>query len=536
MLPPTSSSFRAPPFCASRNQDTRALDYYYYLTPFTTRQRTHDAHERLNRAQALPAAARASNNSKFRVTTMISTLLLLLFLALPILPTTLGISSPPPLQSTTVHLELARVDALSSANLTDHELLRRAVQRSLDRAAAAGGGADGHSNSNKAAVEVPLVQGGGEYLVKLGVGTPQHVVSAAIDTASDLVWMQCQPCVSCYRQADPVFNPKLSSSFAVVPCGSDTCDQLDEHRCRDEDDDNACEYTYRYSGNAVTKGTLGMDKLVVGGNVFHGVVFGCSDSVSAGGGGLPPPPQASSGLVGLGRGPLSLVSQLSVRRFMYCLPPPLSRTTGKLVLGAGADAVRNATDRVAVTMSSDARYPSYYYLNLDGLAVGDRTPRDLNSRNNRRKRKTMTSPSPPGASVGDRAHAHGMIVDIASTISFLEASLYEELADDLEQEIRLPRGAASRLGLDLCFILPEGVGMDRVYVPSVSLSFDGRWLELDRDRLFVEDRTGRLMCLMIGKTNGVSILGNYQQQNMQVLYNLRRGRITFAKATCDSVS
>jgi hypothetical protein len=67
--------------------------------------------------------------------------------------------------------------------------------------------------------------------------------------------------------------------------------------------------------------------------------------------------------------------------------------------------------------------------------------------------------------------------------------------------------------------------MDRVYVPSVSLSFDGRWLELDRNRLFVEDRTGRLMCLMIGKTTGVSILGNYQQQNMQVLYNLRQGQL-----------
>jgi hypothetical protein len=84
-------------------------------------------------------------------------------------------------------------------------------------------------------------------------------------------------------------------------------------RCRDDqDDDNACEYTYRYSGNAVTKGTLGMDNLVVGGNLFHGVVFGCSDS-SAGG---RQSPQAS-GLVGLGRGPLSLVSQLSVRRFMH---------------------------------------------------------------------------------------------------------------------------------------------------------------------------------------------------------------------------
>jgi hypothetical protein len=162
-------------------------------------------------------------------------------------------------------------------------------------------------------------------------------------------------------------------------------------RCRDDqDDDNACEYTYRYSGNAVTKGTLGMDNLVVGGNLFHGVVFGCSDS-SAGGGQSP----QASGLVGLGR-------------FMYCLPPPLSRSSGKLVLGVDADAVRNATDRVAVTMSSDERYPSHFYLNLNGVAVGDRTSRGLN-------RRKATSPA--AVAGGDRAHAHGMIVDIASTIS-----------------------------------------------------------------------------------------------------------------------
>ena len=294
-------------------------------------------------------------------------------------------------------------------------------------------------------------------------------------------------------------------------------------RCRSEDDD-ACQYTYKYSGNGVTRGTLAIDKLAVGSDVFHGVVFGCSDS-SAGG-----PPAQASGLVGLGRGSLSLVSQLSVRRFMYCLPPPMSRTPGKLVLGAAVDAVRNVSDRVTITTSSSTRYPSYYYLNLDGLAVGDQTPRMVKT----------TAPPPTArrggaaAGGGGSANAYGMIVDIASTISFLEASLYEELADDLEEELRLPRATPSRrLGLDLCFILPEGVGMDRVYVPTVSLSFDGRWLELERDRLFVED--GRTMCLMVGKTSGVSILGNFQQQNMHVLYNLRRGKITFAKASCESM-
>ena len=129
------------------------------------------------------------------------------------------------------------------------------------------------------------------------------------------------------------------------------------------------QYTYKYSGNGVTRGTLAIDKLAVGSDVFHGVVFGCSDS-SAGG-----PPAQASGLVGLGRGSLSLVSELSVPRFMYCLPPPMSRMPGKLMLGAAVDAVRNVSDRVTITTSSSTRYLSYYYLNLDGLAVGDQTPR-----------------------------------------------------------------------------------------------------------------------------------------------------------------
>ncbi|CAL5027215.1 unnamed protein product [Urochloa decumbens] len=463
-------------------------------------------------------------------------LVLLLFLALPVLPARGG--SPAPAQApaptprrAAVRLELARVDA----NLTGHDLIRRAVQRSLGRpgvvaGARPGTGAGAGGGAVRAAAdkgEAPVVAGGGEYLVKLGIGTPQHVFSAAIDTATNLVWMQCQPCVSCYRQLDPFFNPRLSSSFAVVPCTSDTCGELDEHRCRSEDDD-ACQYTYKYSGNGETKGTLAIEKLAIGSDVFHGVVFGCSDS-SAGG-----PPAQASGLAGLGRGPLSLVTQLSVRRFMYCLPPPTSATPGKLVLGPGVDAVRNVSDKVTVTMSSSTRYPSYYYLNLDGLAVGDQTPRRAAARVRSAAASATTTPTDtPGG--GGSANAYGMIVDVASTISFLEASLYDELAEDLEQEIRLPRATASRrLGLDLCFILPEGVGMDRVYVPTVSLSFDGRWLELERDRLFVED--GRMMCLMVGKTNGVSILGNFQQQNMHVLYNLRRGKITFAKANCESMS
>jgi len=42
------------------------------------------------------------------------------------------------------------------------------------------------------------------------------------------------------------------------------------------------QYTYKYSGNGVTRGTLAIDKLAIGSDVFHDVVFGCSDSSAVG--------------------------------------------------------------------------------------------------------------------------------------------------------------------------------------------------------------------------------------------------------------
>ncbi|XP_037485795.1 aspartyl protease 37-like [Triticum dicoccoides] len=393
---------------------------------------------------------------------------LLLFLALLVLP---AYCLQSPRQS--YHLELARVDAVDtgSLNISDHELLRRAIQRSRDRLASITPRLYPTGNRKVVVGEAPVLSAGGEYLVKLGLGTPQHCFTAAIDTASDLIWTQCQPCVKCYRQKDPVFNPMASTTYAVVPCNSDTCDELDTHRCgrsgsENDDDDDVCQYTYT--------------------------------------------------------------------------------SAGRLVLGADATAMRNASDRIVVPMSINPRYPSYYYLNLNGLSIGDKAM-SSSFRSSMNATTPGTSDANPNVAAspvpvsgdgdgGTGPNAFGMIIDIASTITFLEESLYEELVDDLEEEIRLPRGSGSSLGLDLCFILPNGVPMSRVYAPSMSLAFDGEWLRLEKELLFVEDRESGMMCLMIGKTDGVSILGNYQQQNIQVMYNLRRQRITFVKTNCETLT
>ncbi|CAD6260724.1 unnamed protein product [Miscanthus lutarioriparius] len=476
-------------------------------------------------------------------------LVLLLFLALPVLPVRGG-SLVPPRRS--LHLELARVDAAAAANLTDHELILRAVQRSLDRpgiVARSGGsrgrGAQGRRERGPAGARWRRVPGQARdrHAAALLLGGHRHGQRprlVAVPALRQLLPpgrpdLQPQALLLLRRRAMKQRHLRTAGRPQVPTCTQRcTAPSLITTYIQPRDAANVLtrkcmcicdEYTYKYSGNAVTKGTLAIDKLAVGGDVFHAVVLGCSDS-SVGG-----PPAQASGLVGLGRGPLSLVSQLSVRRFMYCLPPPMSRTPVKLVLGARADAVRNVSDRVTVTIVQHA-VPVLLLPQLRRAGRGRPDPGRPGTI--RRPTSPPTCGGGGGSGSGGSANAYGMIVDVASTISFLEASLYDELADDLEEEIRLPRATPSlRLGLELCFILPEGVGIDRVYVPTVSMSFDGRWLELDRDRLFVED--GRMMCLMIGRTSGVSILGNFQQQNMHVLYNLRRGKITFAKPSCDSL-
>jgi hypothetical protein len=69
--------------------------------------------------------------------------------------------------------------------------------------------------------------GVGNYVTRMGLGTPATTYVMVVDTGSSLTWLQCSPCkVSCHRQAGAVFNPKGSSSYASVSCSSSQCSDL----------------------------------------------------------------------------------------------------------------------------------------------------------------------------------------------------------------------------------------------------------------------------------------------------------------------
>jgi hypothetical protein len=134
------------------------------------------------------------------------------------------------------------VDSTTSRpNLTMSEKFLEAVKRSNRRrdaivrsiheaaagrraaAAAANDDAGADVSSSSAYYNIPVAAGDGEYLTQIAMGTPTQVVTAIVDTGSDLMWTQCLPCTSCYAQSSPVFNPATSSTYQVVNCGNNLC-------------------------------------------------------------------------------------------------------------------------------------------------------------------------------------------------------------------------------------------------------------------------------------------------------------------------
>ncbi|KAL0013160.1 hypothetical protein SO802_000229 [Lithocarpus litseifolius] len=149
----------------------------------------------------------------------------------------------------------------------------------------------------------------GEYLMKISLGTPAIDVLGVADTGGDLTWTQCKPCIKCYKQDPPLFDPHHSSTYCNVSCKSKSCINLDRKAvsCGER---NICFYNYTYGDNSYTRGDLGVETLTFGSTTGHRVkipriFFGCSnnnDNIFD---------EESSGIIGLGGGPLSLVSQLN---------------------------------------------------------------------------------------------------------------------------------------------------------------------------------------------------------------------------------
>lgn len=407
-------------------------------------------------------------------------------------------------------LKLIHRDALSAGSCTGYrcrleERLKRDATRfrSLNhRLSAATGGVGYRVDDFGSDIISGMEEGIGEYLVRIGIGSPPINQYMVIDSGSDIVWVQCQPCIQCYQQPDPVFDPANSATFTGVDCGSTACIQLEKAGCYN----GQCLYEVMYGDGSYTKGTLAMETLTFGRTMVRNVAIGCGNINH----GLF---VAASGLLGLGGGSLSFIGQLggqSGGAFGYCLVSRGSNSNGSLVFGRDGVPV----GAVWTSILHNPRAPSLYYVGLVGLMVGG-------------------VPVPVAEDVFRLTESWdgGVVIDTGTAVTRFPVMAYEALRDAfIAGTAGLPRASGVSI-FDTCYDLS---GFEVVLVPTVSFYFSGGpVLTLPaRNFLIPMDDVGIFCFAFAPSSSGLSIIGNIQQEGIQVTFDGANGFVGFGPNTC----
>ncbi|XP_055809484.1 aspartic proteinase nepenthesin-1 [Solanum dulcamara] len=403
-------------------------------------------------------------------------------------------------------VSLKHVD--SGGNFTKFERLQRAMARGksrLQRLSPVANFATLSSNDLKSTIHA----GNGEFLMQISIGSPSESYNAIMDTGSDLIWTQCKPCKECFDQSTPIFDPSKSSTFEKISCSNKLCEALPMSSCGDN---NNCEYIYTYGDYSSSDGFLSSETFTFGKVVsIPNIAFGCG--IDNEGSGF----SQGAGLVGLGRGPLSLVSQLHMSRFSYCLTSineDADSTSSTLLMGSIAHDDYN--NIITTPLMKNPTQPSFYYLSLKGISVGD-TQLPI--------KKSTFSLNQDGTG--------GMIIDSGTTITYLEESAFSLLKKEFSSQVNLPEDDSSSTGLDLCFKLPSNT--NNIKVPKLIFHFEGADMDLPPDNYIIADSRMGVACLAMGSSSGMSIFGNVQQQNMMVIHDLDKETLSFVPTQCDKL-
>ncbi|XP_058203507.1 aspartic proteinase nepenthesin-1-like [Rhododendron vialii] len=402
------------------------------------------------------------------------------------------------LMKTGCKITLNHID--SGGNFTNSERLYRAVKRSSRRLQLFN---EMVLRAKHPKLRTTVYAGEGEYLMNFSIGTPPMSYSGIMDTGSDLIWTQCQPCLKCAPQPDPLFDPKKSSSFSRVSCTSQFCRDLPDSDCNPF---YGCVYNYTY-GSGLTLGFLGTETFTFEKVKVPKVTFGC---------GLFNLGFGTEGLIGFGRGPLSLVSQLGEPTFSYCLTSWNGSKPSTLLIGSHAS-VNSSDGGGEIKTTPLIQNPDFYYLSLEGITIGS-TRLPVN--------KTTFALNADGSG--------GLIIDSGTTITQLAESAYTHVKEEFKYQVKLPVvDALDSTGLDLCFQLPSDPS-DRVEIPSLVFHFTHADLDLPTENYMLPNSSLGVTCLaMLGSGDTSSIYGNIQQQNFLVVHDLYKETLSFMPTECD---
>ncbi|KAL0429167.1 UNVERIFIED_CONTAM: Aspartyl protease AED3 [Sesamum radiatum] len=336
------------------------------------------------------------------------------------------------------------------------------------------------------------------YIVKAKIGTPAQTLLMAVDTSNDAAWVPCTGCVGC---SSTTYNSAKSSTFKPLKCGAPQCSQVPNPSCGGA----TCGFNVTYGSSAVTA-TLVQDNITLATDSIHSYTFGCVQKTT--GSSFP-----AQGLLGLGRGPLSLLSQagnLYRSTFSYCLPSYKSvGFTGSLRLGPNSQPLRIKTTQLL----KNPRRSSFYYVNLMAIRVGRRVVN-----------------IPPSAFAFDPNTGAGTVFDSGTVFTSLVKPAYTAVRDEVRR--RMGNATVSSLGgFDTCYSVPFNV-------PTITFMFSGMNVTLPQDNFIIRSSASTISCLAMaaapeGNVNSVlNVIASFQQQNHRILIDVPNSRLGVAREPC----
>ncbi|XP_028550817.1 aspartyl protease family protein At5g10770-like [Dendrobium catenatum] len=334
------------------------------------------------------------------------------------------------------------------------------------------------------------------YIVNIGLGTPTKFFSLLLDTGSELTWTQCVPCVNCYYQKNPFFDPTQSSTFTNIPCNSNYCTQLPRFDCSST---FTCLYEQIYFDYSKTNGSFVNDTLQLSNDIIYEFLFGCGHN-NAGTFGH------ADGLLGLGRGAASIIYQTAQsynKIFSYCLPSGPNKI-GYLELGSSVLGVKYTS------MLTNPELPSFYFLNLTAILVGGERI-DL----------------PPNVFSGPRT-----MLDTGTIFGHLPPTVYSALRSIFRKEMSYYPMAPPIFNLDTCY---DFTNYTDVVVPEISLIYNGE-VTTDLDFLgilYFFSKSQACLSFVSNKDDStIVIIGNMQQRRLNVVIDVGNLQIGFGANGC----
>ncbi|XP_015575383.1 aspartic proteinase Asp1 isoform X2 [Ricinus communis] len=355
----------------------------------------------------------------------------------------------------------------------------------------------------------------GYYSVSLYIGNPPKLFELDIDTGSDLTWVQCDaPCTGCTKPLHHLYKPRNNLLSCIDPLCS-AVQNSGTYQCQSATDQ--CDYEIQYADEGSSLGVLVTDyfplRLMNGSFLRPKMTFGCGYDQKSPGPVAPPP---TTGVLGLGNGKTSIISQLQALGVMgnvigHCL----SRKGGGFLF-FGQDPVPSFG--ISWAPMSQKSLDKYYASGPAELLYG-------------------------GKPTGTKAEE--FIFDSGSSYTYFNAQVYQSTLNLIRKELsgKPLRDAPEEKALAICWKGTKrfkSVNEVKSYFKPFALSFTkAKSVQLQippEDYLIVTNDGNVCLGILNGSEVGLgnfNVIGDNLFQDKLVIYDSDKHQIGWIPANCD---